>query len=416
MLETHSLSSGRKPLRIVISVLGTVALALAGGGFISLISTNRVSADYSDHRWEPSSANTGNWTTSWNDLGGLSNIRGFTSAWDSGTSRWLAQIEHRTPDNFPTGDLNLGWDGSRTRNVLTMLDLSSLPSIWYTYSLNSLGTSWRTPLIRALASDPSTFTWWDFPSIAVGAQGRIVIGASKIMGGNAGYWTVVSTDGGQNWSGPYAVVTTGGGISRLVASGSGFHAFILDRSNPANYVLTRYQSPDGVTWTEIQPPISQYQMPRSTSPDSYSNSCPNPNQPCSCSGTGCGPIGYASEPDAVGSSGLGWVVAFPVNINGTNGINVATELGGGVTINYTTDLFLHGITTSDRGDWWLNYETYSGAPNLILATATGRGLPASWITSAVSRCNNCERCGSEILVLLSEPGFSVRQCTMFCRR
>jgi hypothetical protein len=353
-------------------------VAIAGGGFVQLISNNQVSATYMDHRWEPSSSDSGNWVTSWNDLGGLSNIRGLTSAW-TGTI-WASQIEHQAPGGLPIGDLNLGWDPQRWRHVLAMIDLGALPSVWYKYSLGSTGAVWSSTAIQAMPSFPGSGIWWDFPSIAINGNGRIVISASAIWDhpnnpcpdANFGYYSVVSTDGGTTWNGPYQVVSCGGGISRLVASGSGFHAFILDRTNPSSYTLWRHYSADGITWTQVNPPIAQYGMPLATSPGKYSNSCPNPNQPCNCSGTNCGPIAYASEPDVAGSSsGLGWVIAFPVNGFGMNWINVATELGGGVTISHTTDLFLHGISTSPTGDWWLNYETYTGAPNRFLRLFQG---------------------------------------------
>jgi hypothetical protein len=383
---------GQPCLRSWVLLASLAVIAIAGSGVITITSVNKVSPDTADYRFEPSSVDDGNWVTSWHDMGDPSapNPRGFTSAWSSSSLKWLQPIELRTPQSLPTGDLYLARDSFRNRFIAVMIDLSTAPSVWYTYSVDSLGTSWHTPLIQALASNFSTGLAWDRPSVAVNGSGRIVIAASKIVNsGTAGYWSAASTDGGSTWLGPYVVVPSGGASSRVVASNSGYHAFVVDRSNPLSYVLNRHQSSDGVNWTLTSPPVSTYAPPLEKSPDRYSNSCPNPNQPCTtCSGNGCGALGYGSEPDAVASSTLGWVVAFPVNISGTNAINVSTELGGGVNINYTTDLFMHGITTSATGDWWLSYETYSGAPNRYLPLNQGvvyrqPGSPASYVGATI---------------------------------
>ena len=175
------------------------------------------------------------------------------------------------------------------------------------------------------------------------STGRIVAGASKIVGGNQGYWTAYSDDGGATWHGPNPVLSVRGGTSRLVWSQSGYHVFTINATGAPTYVLEHYQSNDGVTWVK-QANVSTYTMPWESA---------------TITGLG-GDLSFAATPDAVASSGLGWVVAYPLNISNRNGINVVTELGGGTTINYSTDLFSLGIATSSSGDWYLAYQTFQG--------------------------------------------------------
>lgn len=345
------------------------AIGLAGSGTIVILSTNVVDADdpiMSHWHFEPSSADTGNWVTSWHEIvtqvaGVPSDVHGYTRAWNG--SSWQNEVEHSPGDGGHCIDTYLNFDAFRNRFVLVCLQWGGWPSLYYRYSTNSQGTAWGSWKL-VLAGDPPTNIRWDYPSIAVNSSGRLVIGVSKVNPGNAGYWTVVSTNGGDTWQGPYQVGTLLGEISRIAVSQTGFHAFIMDRSNPADYKLYRYGSSDGVSWPPNGQLVNHYGAPLRVSPGKYSPSCPNRDRPCNCSGTNCGVIGYAAEPDAVGaSSSIGWVVAFPVNINGLNAINVHTEFGGGVTITHVTDLFLHGITTTAAGDWWLSYHTFSDTTN-----------------------------------------------------
>ena len=362
-----------------------VAVALAGGGFVVVDLTRPVSSLTSAHRWEPSSAAGSTWLISWNDINDASlSYPGYTSSWDSFINEWRPPFEHRTPTGGQVGDVNLAWDGTRNggRFVLAMQDVNFPISVYFRAPTDANGTSWSPPVAVLVATGNIS---WDYPSVVVTSSGQIAIGASQISGGtNSGYYVVVTDDGGMNWRGPYRVGTGGGGVSRLTASGNTYHAFILDRfvpvGNPAviSHILNRHQSTDGgITWSgPFQ--VQTYGSPLYTSPDTYLNAtqptqaCPDLNAPCNCTGTpGCATIGYMGEPDVAGSTGLGWVIAYPVNDGGKNSINICSELGGCVTISHTTDLFLGGITTSARGDWWLNYATYMSAPNRNLPIQQG---------------------------------------------
>lgn len=347
----------------IVAAMG-VQTASADNGQIYLNSTNPVSTSPASYRWEPSTADTGGWLMSWDDLGStrgavdLNALHAYTSYW---TGVWTGAIEHRTPpgsncfNNQPLIDTYTYWDSYRGQYALVALDECFAHSVWVQYSTDAQGASWNS-MTMALAGQLAGPTSWDFPSIAVDPNsGRIVVGASQLTGGtNTGYWTAYSTDGGATWNGPYAVVTSGGSESRLVSSASGFHAFIIDKTNPSAFVLMHWQSADGQTWTR-QADFSTYGMPLPSSPTDI----------VCATGVSCGQLSYAATPDATSSSGLGWVIAYPVNINGYNAINVSTELGGGVTINYSTDLFSSGITTSSSGDWYLTYQTYQGGDRVL---------------------------------------------------
>ena len=297
---------------------------------------------------------------SWHDIGASrgqvtqSNVHAYTSVWNGG---WAAGAEHRANGN-PMIDQYLYWDATRARYSHVALDYNvGWNSAYLSWSTN--GNTWTGPMLcgtaatsgqraTGLAADLYVNISWDFPSVAVNSTGRIVAGASKISSGNQGYWTAYSDDGGTTWHGPNPVLSVRGGTSRLVWSQSGFHVFTVNTTGAPTYILEHYKSSDGVTWAK-QSNVSTYTMPWESA---------------TITGLG-GDLSFASTPDAVASSGLGWVVAFPLNISSRNAINISTELGGGVTVNYTTDLFSHGIATSSRGDWYLSYQTFQGGIRVL---------------------------------------------------
>ena len=372
--------------RLFTLLLSFTALVLAGGGFVIVDLTRVVSSATTAKRWEPSSAAGATWLHSWNDINDATfSYPGFTSSWDGFLSLWRTPFEHRTPTNGQVGDINLAWDPTRNngRFVLVMQDVNFPISVFFRSSTDSTGAAWNAPVAVFTATSNVSY---DYPSIAVTSSGQIAIGASQITGGgNSGYYVKVSDDGGVTWRGPYTVLSTGGGVSRLTASGNVYHAFYLDRFVPVgnppvtSHILKRSQSTNGgVTWSNSVT-IQTYGSPLYVSPSTYLDAqtppptCPNLNAPCPCTpGTsGCAYVHYMGEPDVAGSSGLGWVVAYPVNDNGKNSLNVCTELAGCVTINHVTDLFMSGVTTSARGDWWLQYATYMGGANRNLPLQQG---------------------------------------------
>ncbi len=152
-----------------------------------------------------------------------------------------------------------------------------------------------------------------------------------------------------------------------------FHVFLVNTSGGTLYSLEHYTSPNGTTWTKVANVATNY---------------PRPLKSATIAGLG-GDLSFSVAPDVAASSGLGWVVAFPVTANNRNAINVMTETGGGVNINYTTDLFSAGITTSSRGDWYLGYQTFQGGDR-VLPVQQGvvyrtQGSPPSYLGAIIQQ-------------------------------
>ena len=156
--------------------------------------------------------------------------------------------------------------------------------------------------------------------------------------------------------------------------------FTVNTTGAPTYVLEHYQSSDGVTRAK-QPNVSTYTAPWESA---------------TITGLG-GDLSFATTPDAVAASVLGWVVAFPVNVNNRNAINISTELGGGVTVNYTTDLFSHGIDTSSRGDWYLGYQTFQGGDRKL--PIEENVVYGTWVKSELSWRHDLSRDRRNAMVL-----------------
>ncbi len=374
-----------KKAALYVLILGIMAVVcLAVGGNIVVDSTNSVncyagSGCTQSYRWEPSSATASSWVTSWHDWGTVrgnvnpANSNAYTSYWSGG---WAAPTLHQTTANNPLIDTYLHWDAYRGRYMLVALDTGNVleHSVWV-QSGDSSGANWNTIVSVGPMAGAYPY-WWDFPSVAVNStSGQIVVGAARYdvntTPSNSGYWSAWSSDGGNTWNGPYLVTydslngsgnPTGGGFSRIVWSASGFHVFWPDCTNAPNpCVLKHYQSSDGQNWTRQSPDIGTYDVPLLSS-----------SSPIVCSGGTCGELSYAANMDAVASSGLGWVVAFPVNISGMNAVAVATELGSaGATVTYSADLFSADVATSSAGDWYLSYQTYQNGVERTLPIEQG---------------------------------------------
>lgn len=358
----------RRDVTIAMSAVAVAIAALASNGTISfVIPLTRVNSTTQQYRWEPSSTDTGGWVTSWHELGTTRNgtldpsiVRAYTSVWNG--SSWSSAVLHSAAGN-PMLDQFLGWDASRSRYSLTALDYNVVWNSVY-LSWSSDGNAWTGPILcgtigtqstpaTGLAADMYRNVSYDFPSVAVnssGTNGRIVVGATMLVGGSASWATAYSDDSGNTWSGPYTVAASTNGPGRLVWSSSGFHVFIVNMSGGANWTLEHYTSPDSITWTKIADVATNY---------------PAPLESATISGLG-GDLSFSVASDATASAGgLGWVVMFPVTANGRNAINVTTENGDDVNINYTTDLFSAGITTSASGDWYLGYQTFQGGDRVL---------------------------------------------------
>ena len=148
-----------------------------------------------------------------------------------------------------------------------------------------------------------------------------------------------------------------GAASRVAAAGNLFEAFVpvLDSNNLPTSVY-RYESTDGVNWTEpSQNPLFSFGEPMNESPNELvgptGSACAEPN-PC--------PIFYALNLAASGYTNGQWSVAFQVNNGGYNNVYICTsDRGCGLVNAAATDQFLAGTSVSGDGGYWVAYLTYS---------------------------------------------------------
>ena len=259
------------------------------GGLLTLLSINQVTnppASAASYRFEPSTVSNlaGGWVTSWDDLGttrgNANNPKAYTSSWNG--SNWSAPTEHRSPANgpylcadVPLGDLYTYWDSGRNKFLMVATEFGTVVHcIWIRYSTDSTGSSWQ-PFQLVMKGNNTGPIAWDFPSVTVSqTNGRIVVGASKLVAEkNVGYYTSFSDDG-VNWSCPVSVNgPAGGAVSRIVASSSGFHAFVpLDDTSQNMRTLQHWFSTNGTSWSAQSPIATPYGIPLLSS-DTFITTC-----------------------------------------------------------------------------------------------------------------------------------------------
>ena len=346
-------------LSIVIGLLALAALLMASGGVINLFSTNLVSSlAATGGRWEPSSAAGSTWATSFAILNPL---QSYVTAWNG--SSWNSPQLMAPPNGFSAVDFNLAYDSSQSRFVFATVDNFAAGSVWYGSSSDSSGASWTFDQTAVFAGNFSGGIGWDYPSIAVDASGRIIIGAVKTNhngpGVVVGYFAAVSTNHGASFSVPSCVAgsdpacssSTGGSSpganGRVVAAGSTFHAFIPTlNAAPINlpYLVQRWQSSDGVSWSG----------PNSIGMGSFG--APLNNTP-----PGSTVLYYAPLLAATGNANGVWATAFQVNNSGFNNVVICTSTFGCAFVNLTAedDEFLAGVSVSTDNAYWVSLTAYS---------------------------------------------------------
>lgn len=257
--------------------------------------------------------------------------------------------------------LDAGSAQNPTRHDLTMVELNPCTLVFRT-STDALGSNWNAPVMPGVCAD--------YPSLAVAQNGALVIGYNQTDSVSVlGFQSVVSTNGGGTWSGPFQI-TSGlhTAFGRVVASGNTFYYIYADTTSQSATVLRCAQSADGMNWFGCTPnPIlDSYTPPANISPSNH-QFCLDPP---TCSQNA---VIYYGAPnvDVSAASGLGWVVAYPAARTDNPTINnlkfCAQSLGGCTTITWGADLFLHGVTTSSNGDMWISALTH--------ANNTGYDLP-----------------------------------------
>jgi hypothetical protein len=335
-----------------------------------------------------------------------------------------------TPIGLPTADLYLAWDATRGRFICVLLD--NLNNVWFGYSTGSAGSGWQ---IRQQAVLPYSFSvLWDYPSVAVNAQGRIVVGAYKLPPDapqDKGFYTLCSLDGGVTFGGnatcneqqpvPKKVVglpDESGYGSRIVATASIFQAFVpkLDASTNTPRNIRRFESGDGLTWTDKGFLVSpDFDPPNNTSVF---------EEACNETGSDCKPVYYAPSLDAAGDPSGRWSVVFQVKYGARNNVmHCASDRGcGWVNLNGNYDEFLASTAISPDGSYWVSYFTFtpagqSSASNLFSQVIrfppglNGQGMtvaegaaPASWRDHSPA-CDPCYAAGDYLRMAADSSRF-----------
>lgn len=190
----------------------------------------------------------------------------------------------------------LGLQSESGRHNLAMIDVESPCRLGFRTSVDSSGATWNP----AMAPVPGPA---DYPSLAIASNGTLVIGYNTTDCVNTtGFRSVVSTNGGQTWSGPFPIVTGSNAdqaFGRIVAVGDVFYYLYSDRSSFPTFSLKCKQSGDGINWGDCNPAIL----------DTYT--APNLTSPCTDPSCSTPVIYYAPNIDAAAASGLGWVLVYP---------------------------------------------------------------------------------------------------------
>ena len=255
-------------------------------------------------------------------------------------------------------------DSIRNRFVFAAIDFNP-GNVWYGYSNDSQGSSWTFKSIPLMFG--SSTVSWDYPSIGVDATGRVIVGAVKFQNNqDAGFWTVLSSDGINFTLSPARVGNSPGAFSRVVATNDRFEAFIPTLVNGLPRDLLRYESLNGTSWPAFptQTLLFGALQPSNESPGTYSPNCPDPNRPCISGCTPpCGEIFYAPILGAKGYTNGLWSVVIPVGVFSLgffNNVYICTSSRGcGLVNQQGNDQFLGGVSVSGDGGYWVFYYTFS---------------------------------------------------------
>jgi hypothetical protein len=325
-----------------------------------LISENQVSSEsVTGYRWEPSSAVGSTWATSWHTITNPFSYTAYVSTWNG--SSWRSPSQLVAPNGQPLIDVNLAYDTGRARFVFAgreTRDPTSGSSIWYGYSTDSNGTSWVFGNNGNPVFPGAPGADWDYPSIAVDTQNRVMIGSVKFYGPQ-GLYTRTSSDG-LSFNGPTAPVVSSSGFppvgaeSRIIAAGGVFQAFVATYQYPQHVpiAVTRYWDAAGEWSAGNSELLAQFSPPAASG---FSTDDRH--------------IFYAPYLSAAGSQDGLWAVAFPIRWGNYNNIYICTSNRGCGLVNAgADDEFLAGVSVSTEGGYWVSDYAYSTlyAPTLPL--------------------------------------------------
>lgn len=362
-------------------VVGAVGLGWAIGNVsLTYSGPNEVSTGFAAGQWEPSTVSPtapgSTWVHSWYSYG---NSAAYTAAWNPTTSQWVPSGPIKEPSGNPIGDVFTAYDAVHNQYLLATGQLENTNSSVY-FATSSDGRTW--PALQPIMSSPNGA--FDYSSVAVDSNGRIIVGAvlyqnTQNTSQTWGYDVIIGTySGGQlQWSGINPVVVPPGpqvqsgtadtarwGINgRVVAAGSRFYIFLpalLQGYQFAPLAVYNYVENGGGSWSgpylirdfSGNPPDNNSQ---------YFSQLP-------------GYLYYAPLIDASGNASGTWAVTFQAKTDGINslpynntwvcastrGCGLANEYAGGPE-------FSNGVSVDTLGGTWISHIFFLDYPTNLSA-------------------------------------------------
>ncbi len=410
-------------LRIALALVALATFLIADNGVIklsALVGISNVTAQGFHHEWSivhgPSTsppANAGSYAVLFQNYlfqpdGSLGppEVRAATSA-DGFT--WATPVKLSPPSNGSIGDPFVSWDKSCACYRFVVVETNPTNQILF----GTITSSGEVSFNSAPVMTPETGYIWDYPSVAILANGTIAVGAQMVRPANPPntppqpnpmddqFRIAVSTNSGASFSAhkePNSIVHVYGYVgpqSRIVATNTEFHLFVPVLHPPHQtdafgnliehlpYRVEWHKSPTGTlgTWTSgtgaADSTIMWFWTPRDKAKEDV------------CSGSICLPVHTPPLLDARAGNNR-WSVSFPVDYYERN--NIATcnnETSPApcaiLDADLNRDQFLQGVSVantyaeSSLQDYWHSYYTKHSVINrlkkMIFYQRPGGGWP-----------------------------------------
>lgn len=301
------------------------------------------------------------WAQVWKEALGSSET--FVSVWNGSwsTKEFFEAIPPNTA--LPQGDPNLVWDGARKGMFLTALTGTNV-NLWFlsqTEARKEAG-SWEF-CGTVFSQGQESSNAWDYPSVAVASDGRVVVGAARVLAGIDGYYAMVShpgTSGCPNFTNPAVTAidltpgrlgiprVSGVGVSRVAAAGNTILAFLQETfpGTQSPRYLWKAVLGNGPA-TELRDLAAS--TPEATSPIDTANP---PNR-----------VGYGPTIAVDGNSSGTWAVVFPEKQpSGTNNMVICSSgLSACQVVSAApVDQFLAGISVAQDRVWITYFQRVPG--------------------------------------------------------
>lgn len=334
---------------------------------IMVLRQDQVATAGGSQAWEPHAvAGASGWAVSWTDVGATS--VSYIARWaGSGGNPW--QVACTLPGT--AYDVYLEFDSFRQRYVFTWIQSNSDGTIGVRYG--HMDDSDGAPCtIEPAWVFAATNPGWDYPSLGVSGDGRVIVGAVAI--GTRDFAVRVSSNGA-TFPAAHSVAAPLADLSRVIATDTMFHVFTPKRGD-ANLVdrIERRQSSNGTDWSAPE----ELMQTSLTFPDGWK----------SLPASTVSPVGFPAPPvedrlyyageqlDARGAPNGHWIVGFQTRLQEPGRTNcndpnwcyqqvwMCTPASGCQLVNRATaDEFLPSVSVSRRDgsnqpDSWVSYLTF----------------------------------------------------------